>query len=83
MIAEIIAVKISDTGIEYKTPSSLKKIGKRRAKPTLNTISRTIEGIVEATALPIACKKINVALLTQANIIIQRYIRKAFTAKSV
>jgi len=36
-------VKISDIGIEYKTPSSLKKTGKTSANPTSNTISYTID----------------------------------------
>ena len=56
-MAEMTAVRISDTGMEYSTPSSPKKIGRSSAKPTPKTISRTIESMVEAAAFPIACKK--------------------------
>ena len=82
-IAEIIAVKTSETGIEYKTPSSPKNKGSNKVRPTPNTISRTIDSIVDSTAFPIACKNIKVALFMQARTIMQRYMRKAFTAKSV
>ena len=82
-IAESIAVSKSETGIEYNTPSSPKNRGNIIAKPTPNTISRTIESKVDERALPIACKNINAVLLMQAKIIIQRYILNAFTAKSV
>ena len=79
----MIAVKASDTGIEYKTPSRAKNLGKTNAKATPNTMSRTIESSVDSIAFPIACIKIKVALLIHAKIIMQRYIRKAFIAKSV
>ena len=42
------------------------------AKPTPNTISRTIESMIDANALPIACKKMNAALFTHAKIIMHR-----------
>lgn len=72
IIAERTDVKTSETGIEYNTPSSPKKSGSRSANPTPNTISRTMESMVDAAALPIACKKIKVALLMHAGIIMQR-----------
>lgn len=65
-------VSISDSGIEYKTPSRPKKTGSKTANPTPNTISRIIESTVEDTALPIACKKMKQALFTHANTIIHR-----------
>lgn len=68
----MIKVRISDIGIEYSTPSRPKKTGKVSAKPTPKIISHTIESIVDANAFPIACRKMKVALLTQARIIIQR-----------
>ena len=80
--AEIRNVKISETGIEYSTPSRPKNIGKISAKPTPKTISLTIDNIVHAAALPIACRKMKAALLTHAKIIIHRYILNAFTANS-
>lgn len=58
--------------MEYSTPSSPKNRGKISAKPTPNIISRTMESMVEATAFPIAWRKINAALFTQANTIIHR-----------
>lgn len=73
----------SDKGIEYRTPLSPNFIGSKSANPTPNIISLTIDNIVDSSALPIACKKIKHALLTQANIIIQRYILNDFTANSV
>lgn len=69
---EITKVKISETGIEYSTPSRPKNTGSSRAKPTPNTNSRNMESSVDASALPTACKKIKHALLTQAKIIMQR-----------
>ena len=53
MIATI-NVRMSDSGIEYKTPSSPKKRGSSRANPTPNTISRTIDKTVDSAAFPIA-----------------------------
>ena len=52
--AERINVRISDTGIEYRTPSRPKKAGRMMASPTPNTISLTTDSIVESAALPIA-----------------------------
>ena len=72
MIAEMIKVRISDTGMEYSTPSKPKNTGNNRAKPTPNTTSRNIDNSVEASALPTACKKMKHALLMQAKTIIQR-----------
>ena len=72
MVSEITAVSISETGMEYRTPSSPKNTGSKRAKPTPNIISLTIESIVDAIAFPIACRKIKAALLMQAKIIRQR-----------
>lgn len=69
---DMTAVKISETGIEYRTPSSPKNTGSMRAKPTPKIISLTMESMVEAMAFPIACKKINAALLMQAKIIMHR-----------
>ncbi|CDC61344.1 unknown [Clostridium sp. CAG:448] len=63
---------MSDTGMDQSTPESPKKRGKSRANPTPNTISRTMESRVDSTALPIACKKMKVALLTQARTIMHR-----------
>ena len=37
MIAAIMNVSTSETGMEYRTPSNPKKIGSRRAKPTPKT----------------------------------------------
>lgn len=54
---ERTAVRISETGMEYSTPSSPKKSGSRSAKPTPNTISRTMERRVEAAALPHGLQK--------------------------
>ena len=70
--AETTAVSISDTGMEYRTPSSPKNKGRIRANPTPKTISRIIESIVDDTALPIACRNINAALLMQAKMTVQR-----------
>lgn len=81
--AETSAVRMSDTGMEYRTPSKPKNVGRRSANPTPSTISRTIDRIVDAIALPIACRKMKVALLTQVKTIMHRYIRKARMAKSV
>ena len=52
MIAAIMNVSTSETGMEYRTPSNPKKIGSRRAKPTPKTISRIREIKVDARALP-------------------------------
>ena len=75
--AATINVSISDIGMEYSTPSSPKNTGNINANPTPKTISLTMDSAVEATAFPIACKKINVALFTQAKIIMHKYMRKA------
>ena len=58
--------------MEKSTPSSPKNSGRTRAKPTPKTISRTMESSVEDTALPMACRKIKQALLTQASTTMQR-----------
>lgn len=63
---------MSDTGIEYKTPSSSKNSGSNRAKPTPKTTSLIMERIVDSLAFPMACRKIKHALFTQAKTIIQR-----------
>ena len=76
-------VSISDNGMEYSTPSSPNLIGNRIAKPTPNTISLTMDRIVDSRAFPIACRKIKQALFTQAKIIMQRYILNALTANVV
>ena len=68
----MIKVKISETGMEYRTPSRPKKTGRSNAKPTPNTTSRNMESMVDANALPTACKKMKHALLTHAKIIMQR-----------
>ena len=47
-------VRISDSGIEYKTPSRPKKSGSKSAKPTPKTISRTMDSSVDSAAFPIA-----------------------------
>ena len=52
MIAAIMNVSTSETGMEYRTPSNPKKIGSRRAKPTPKTISRIREIKVDASAFP-------------------------------
>ena len=83
MIAEMTKVRISDTGMEYNTPSKPKNTGSSRAKPTPNTTSRNMDSSVEASALPTACRKMKHALLTQARIIMHRYVRKALTANAV
>lgn len=54
--AAITKVSASETGIEYRTPSSPKRIGSRRAKPTPNTTSLIIEMTVEASAFPRDCR---------------------------
>ena len=76
-------VSISDNGMEYSMPSSPNLIGNRIAKPTPNTISLTMDRIVDSRAFPIACRKIKQALFTQAKIIMQRYILNALTANVV
>ena len=58
--------------MEYSTPSSPKNTGSRRAKPTPNTISRTMESKVEAAAFPRDCRKMKVPLFTQAKIVRHR-----------
>ena len=68
----IINVKISESGMEYNTPSSPKKRGSKSAKPTPNTISRIMESAVDSAALPIACRKIKEALFTQAKTTMHR-----------
>lgn len=70
--AEIKAVRASENGIDHRTPSRPKKAGSRRAKPTPKSISRDIDRAVEAAALPMACRKIKAALLTQAKTTAQR-----------
>ena len=52
MIPLMMAVRRSDTGMEYSTPSSPKKTGSKNANPTPKTISRIIDSRVEDTALP-------------------------------
>lgn len=59
-------------GMEYSTPSSPKNRGSSRAKPTPNTTSRTMDRAVDSAALPMACKKMKQALLTQARMIMHR-----------
>lgn len=76
-------MSMSDTGIEYSTPSRPKTIGRASAKPTPNTISRIMERAVDAAAFPIACRNINVALFTHAGISMHKYILKALTANAV
>ena len=44
----------------------------RDEDPTPNTISLTMESMVDAAAFPIACRKMNAALFTQANTTMQR-----------
>lgn len=68
----MMKVSTSETGMEYSTPSSPNKRGSKSAKPTPNTISLTMESMVDSTAFPIACKKMNVALFTQASTIMHR-----------
>ena len=70
-------VSASDRGMEYSTPSSPKKNGSSSANPTPKTISRIMERIVEAAALPMACKKMKHALFTQAKTIMHWYGRAA------
>ena len=72
MIAEMIKVRISDTGMEYKTPFNPKNSGSSSAKPTPNITSRNMDSSVEASALPTACRKMKQALLMQARIIMHR-----------
>ena len=72
MTAERTNVRISETGMEYSTPTSPKNTGSSSAKPTPNTTSRTMDSSVDASALPTACKKIKHALLTQAGTIMHR-----------
>ena len=72
MTAEMINVRISDTGMEYSTPSRPKNTGSNSAKPTPNTTSRNMDSSVEVSALPTACRKMKHALLTQASTIMQR-----------
>ncbi len=70
--AEMIKVRISETGMEYSTPSRPKKIGRNNAKPTSNTTSRNMEIVVDANVLSTACKKMMHALLIHAKIVMQR-----------
>ena len=49
-------VRESETGMEYKTPSSPKNKGRIKANPTPNTTSRIMDRAVEAAAFPMACK---------------------------
>ena len=70
--AESRAVRASERGIDQRTPSRPRKRGRSRAKPTPKTISRTIESIVDEAALPIAWRKMNAALFTQAKTTVQR-----------
>ena len=72
MTAEMINVRISDTGMEYSTPSRPKNTGSSSAKPTPNTTSRNMDSSVDENALPTACRKMKHALLTQASTIMQR-----------
>ena len=83
MSAEITKVRASETGMEYNTPSSPKKIGSNNANPTPNTTSRNMDKNVDAKALPTACRKMKHALLTQARTIKHKYMRNALIAKSV
>lgn len=57
--AATINVSMSETGMEQSTPLSPKYIGSNIANPTPKTISRIIDSVVDAAALPIACRKIN------------------------
>ena len=70
--ADNAAVRISEQGMEYRTPSRPKNRGSSSAKPTPNRISRTMDRAVDAAALPMACRKMKDALLTQAKTIMQR-----------
>ena len=69
---EIIAVHTSDTGIDHSAPSSQRDTGSSSANKTPNTTSRSMDSIVDAAALPIACKKMKVALFTHAGISMHR-----------
>ena len=51
-IAAITNVRISDSGMEYSTPSRPNHTGRSNAKPTPNTISLTRLIAVDAKALP-------------------------------
>ena len=58
--------------MEYSTPSRPKNRGSSRAKPTPKTTSRNMDSMVEASALPRACRKMKQALFTQASTIMHR-----------
>ena len=72
MSRETTSVSTSDTGMEYSTPSRPNQMGSSRAKPTPNRISRIMDSAVDYTALPMACRKMKAALLTQANTTMHR-----------
>ena len=50
--SEMTKVSTSETGMDQSTPSSPKKTGSTRAKPTPNTTSRTMDSRVDSSALP-------------------------------
>lgn len=52
----MINVRISESGIEYKTPSRPKKSGKSKANPIPKTTSRPIDSSVDNSAFPNDCK---------------------------
>ena len=76
-------VRMSAAAIKYRMPSSPKNRGSRRGNPTPKTISRRVESRVESPALPKACRKMKMPLLTQESVVAQRRIRMLFRAKSI
>lgn len=65
-------VRISATGKDQSSPSNPMNIGMSMGRNTPSITSREREIRVDYTALPSACKKMNVPLLIVAGIIMQR-----------
>lgn len=58
------SVTTSDIGIKYSRPSNPNQIGKIKTSPTPQTSSRSSDKNVEPSALPRACKYMNIPLFT-------------------
>lgn len=75
-------VRISAAGMEYRTPISPNTLGSSITSGTASRTSRKNDSPADSTGLPMACMKINAALLTVASGSMHRYTRKVMTANS-
>ena len=76
-------VRISAAGMEYRMPISPNAFGSSITSGTASRTSRKNDSPADSTGLPMACMKMNAALLTVASGSMQRYTRKVVTANSL